>query len=381
MTEKNEAKIQLKNLQQLIKLTSSLLEFCSDSSKEKFTDVLVDEFQAIIEKINCLNEEVKKGNITLEMARIDMNYWIDENNWKEARILFDSTNYPKGSAAHERLREAMRTMQKSLGTLHRSLQQAPAECYQRFYEMCFDKSAAEKVDKDLDHFKVTFMTEENMPQGLVYYLQRVTYRLFERGFLHFALFPLQNSDGRKFEFDFNLLYREGAESEETKFFCVCLNHYLTMPDKYTVYLNKEKLGKYLFDHYVHLTDSDLYTISYYDVAISRYNHEVEIRGLQDSEQENETARNILEQPAAMVLWEKLQNEGIVDEHLMPSILLSKTQLAIVVELFCASLQIKTTWKPFEELWGMKNLRTYYNKIQYTEFFDDFRKNLKELLAA
>lgn len=87
MTEKNEAKIQLKNLQQLIKLTSSLLKFCSDSSREKYMDLLVYEFQSIIEDINRLNEEVKKGNITLEMARIDMNYWTNENNWVDAKSL------------------------------------------------------------------------------------------------------------------------------------------------------------------------------------------------------------------------------------------------------------------------------------------------------
>ena len=231
------------------------------------------------------------------MASIDMNYWIDDNNWKEARKLYDSTNYPEGSSTHERLRDALKLMQQSLGSLHQSLQHAPAECYQNFYQDCFDKDAAVKVNCDLEHFRAKYMSEEDMPQGLIYYLQRVTYRLYERGFLRFDLYPLQNSHGRKFEFDFNLLYREGVESEETKFFCVCLNHYLIMPDKYTVYLNKEKLGKYLFDHYINLTDNDFLTISYYDVAISRYNHEVEIRGLLESEQENETEKNNLKQPA------------------------------------------------------------------------------------
>ena len=380
MIVKLEPKIQLENFQQLIKSTSSLLEFLSDSSKEKYTDILVEEIQAIIEKINCLNEEVKKDHITKEMARIDINYWVDNNNWKEAKALHDSTNYPKGSAAHERLREAMRTMQKSLGTLHRSLQQAPTECYQRFYETCFDKEATENVDKDLVYFKVTYMTEENMPQGLVYYLQRVTYRLFERGFLRFALFPLPNSHDRKFEFDFNLLYKEGKESEETKFFCVCLNHYLIMPDKYTVNLNKEKLGKYLFDHYVYLTDYDKYSISYYDVAISRYNHEVEIGGLLDSEQEKDTEKNILLQPAAMVVWEKLQRARYVDQSLHPMPNMSNTQLAIIADEFCAKLGTKAKWTYFEKLWNKKNMRGYYSRSLDQESSFMFRKEIHQILG-
>lgn len=380
MIEKVDSKQQLQNIQKIIKQTSSLFEFCRDSSKEKFTDILVEEIQAVTEDINRLIEEVKKGNITKEMARIDMNYWTDNNNWKEAKALYDANNYSDGSEAHERLREAMRQMQKSLGTLHRSLQQAPAECYQRFLDICFDKAALEKVEKDFDHFKATFITEENMPQSLVHYLQRVTYGLFERGFLRYALYPLLDLSGRKFEFDFKLLYREGKESEETKFFCVCLNHFLIMPDKYTVLLNKEKIGKYLFDYYENFNNYDKLSISYYEVALDRYNQAMKERGfIEDLDEEAEM--NILKRPEAIVLWEKLQKAGIVDEHLMPTNLLSKIQLATVVDLFCASLHIKTTWKPFEELWGIKNLRTYYNKITYTDFYDDFRKNLKELLAA
>ncbi len=104
-------------------------------------------------------------------------------------------------------------------------------------------------------------------------------------------------------------------------------------------------------------------------------------GFLDTEPKDETGGNILKQPAAMVLWEKLQKAGIIDKDLMPLPDISNTQQAIIADEFCRFLKIKTKWTLFEDLWETKNLRTYYNKITYTDYFDDFRKNLKELLAA
>ena len=381
MNEKNDAKFQLENLQQLIKNSLSIIELFKDSSKEKYTDILVDEIQAIIEKINCLNEEVKKGNITVEMARIDMGYWTNDNNWVDAKTLYEALTCPEDSSKYQRLRDTMELLQKSLGELNHSLLDTPVEYYQQFYNLCREKKGTEEAGLNFKKFKCNCMYKDDLLRSMLFYQQKIIYIFYEMDILRFDDCPLEDPHSRKFKFDFELLSNETQETLATIKFCRCMNHYLIMPDKYTIHLNTAKFGKYIFEYYLKLTYDDFFAIAYLEEALNLYNQKMKEDGFLETEPKDETEKNILLRPAAMVQWKKLQKAEIVDEHLMPSILLSKTQLAIVVELFCASLQIKTTWKPFEELWGMKNLRTYYNKIQYTDFFDDFRKNLKELLAA
>ena len=371
----------LENLQDVIENTASLLDCCYDSMKSQYTDLLSDQIYFIVADINRLNEEVKNGHITKDMASININYWMDESIWTPAKKLFDANNYPEEASAHQRLREAMISLQTSLGLLHHNLQQAPAECYRGFLDTCHDICANGRVEFDYEHHMGTYIYAGDVLQCLRYYLQRVVYGLFERHFLRFDGCTMQCQQDHRFEFDFNLLSSKEKESEETNLFCLCLNRYLTMPDKYTVLLNKERAGKYLYDHFTELTDDDLYSISYFEEALNKYNQGIKEGGFLDVEPKDDTETYILRQPAAMVLWGKLQNAGYINEKLKPTGKASRTQLAIVVELFCDSLNLKTTWKPFEVLWDMKNLRTYYSKITFTDNFDDFRKNMKELLAA
>lgn len=380
MIEKVDSKQQLQNIQKFIKQTSSLFEFCRDSSKEKFTDILVEEIQAVTENINRLIEEVKKGNITKEMARIDMDYWTNENNWGDAKSLYDTLTCPEDSSQCQRLRDAMELLQKSLGELNHSLLDAPEEYYQHFYDLCREKDGTKKARVNFKKIKCKCMYKDDLLRSMLYFQQKIFYIFYEMDILRFDDCPLQEPHSRKFKFDFEQLSNEAEETFATIKFCRCMNHYLIMPDKYTIHLNTAKLGKYLFEYYLKFTYDDFFAIAYLEESLNLYNQKMKEDGfIEDLDEEAEM--NILKQPEAMLLWKKLQKAKIVDKHLKPLPEISNTQLAIVVELFCASLQIKTTWKPFEELWDMKNLRIYYNKITYTDYFDDFRKNLKELLAA
>ena len=58
-------------------------------------------------------------------------------------------------------------------------------------------------------------------------------------------------------------------------------------------------------------------------------------------------------PQAMLLWQKAQQAGYVDEHYQP--LLSRTQAALLADAMAERLGIKEKWKVFETLWHRKNL--------------------------
>ncbi len=381
MIEEIEPKFQLKNLQQLFKQTSSILGLCRDSSKEKYANILVDEIQAIIETIKCLNEEVKKGNITIEMANIDIDYWTNENNWVEAKALYDILTSAENSSQCQRLRDTMELLQKSLGELNHSLLDAPVEYYQHFYDLCHEKEGTEKARVNFKKFKCKCMYKDDLLRSMLFFQQKIFYIFYEMDILRFDDCPLQEPHSRKFKFDFEQLCNEAKETPATIKFCRCMNHYLIIPDKYTIHLNTAKLGKYLFEYYPKFTYDDFFAIAYLEESLNLYNQKMKEDGFLDTEPKDETGVNILKQPAAMVLWGKLQKAGIIDKDLKPTGKVTYTQLAIIVELVCASLQIKTTWKPFEELWGIKNLRTYYSRISFSDDFNDFRKKVKDLLGS
>ena len=376
MREQIEVKNKLVNLQKLIYNTASILDNCNDNKTiPHFADGLVNEIQSITEDINRLNEEVMKGNITLEMARLDINYWITDSNWGDAKKLFDTHFYPGGLTAHERLREAMKLFQESLGGLYFNLLDAPKECYERFYELCYEKSGAQQARIGFKKFKADYLLKDDLLQSYQHYLQKILYIFYERNFLRYDNCPLQNPQGYKFIFDFHLLSNDAKETSETLLFCKRVNHYLIMPDKYNVHLNKEKIGKYLFDYYVHLTDFDRYSISYFGEALDRYNQAMKEHGfIEDLDEEVET--NILKQPEAMLLWKKLQKAKIVDKHLKPLPDISNTQMSIIADELCRFLKIK-----IEDLWGVNNMRTYYNRGLNQVNSDTFRKKVKNILTS
>ena len=105
----------MENLQNLINHSDSLLDYCSEKkTKPYFTNALINEINLCIKNIDSLKEEVKKGNLTKEMARIDMGYWMNESNWCTAKKLFEATNYAEGETAHQKLRDALTKLQEGL---------------------------------------------------------------------------------------------------------------------------------------------------------------------------------------------------------------------------------------------------------------------------
>ena len=88
--------------------------------------------------------------------------------------------------------------------------------------------------------------------------------------------------------------------------------------------------------------------------------------------------DVLRTPEAMVLWQKAQRAGYVDEHYQP--LLSRTQAALLADAMAERLGIKEKWKVFEGLWHRKNMYKdlYYalNQKQSLAFQDKLKAILQ-----
>ena len=84
----------------------------------------------------------------------------------------------------------------------------------------------------------------------------------------------------------------------------------------------------------------------------------------------------LASPQAMLLWQKAQQAGYVDEYYQP--LLSRTQAALLAHYMAKKLEIKDKWKTFEVLWDRRNMyRDYYDAMNQDQTYL-FLDKLKEL---
>lgn len=81
---------------------------------------------------------------------------------------------------------------------------------------------------------------------------------------------------------------------------------------------------------------------------------------------------------AMLMWQRLQQAGLIDDHYQP-VNLSRTDLAILAFDISTFLGLREKWKIFERLWGKKNLRSDYNSALFQPKSMDFRDRLKLIL--
>ena len=85
---------------------------------------------------------------------------------------------------------------------------------------------------------------------------------------------------------------------------------------------------------------------------------------------------VLATDEAMILWQKAQQAGYVDDHYQP--LLSRTQSALLADAMAERLGIKEKWKVFGELWHRKNMYNDYYRAMEQHQSLRFQDKLKQL---
>lgn len=85
----------------------------------------------------------------------------------------------------------------------------------------------------------------------------------------------------------------------------------------------------------------------------------------------------LRTPAAQELLRKAQAAGLLDERFQP--IGNKTKAAIIADEIATKLGLEPRWKPFEELWGVTNLRQCCYNAGGTERGGTARIEIRNLL--
>ena len=105
----------------------------------------------------------------------------------------------------------------------------------------------------------------------------------------------------------------------------------------------------------------------------KYMHKItlaqeEYKKLQDAQQESEDSSllpDVLATGMAMKYWKGLQKAGFVDETFQLSPTTTRKQAMYIADVFSDKLQMRSKWKPFQELWHINNLAQEKWEMQET----------------
>lgn len=98
------------------------------------------------------------------------------------------------------------------------------------------------------------------------------------------------------------------------------------------------------------------------------------KNLNDNLNDNGVVPEVL---ANSELWERVKDEGLVDENNMPTT--SRPEAALLADMLAEKLGIGNKWKLFEKLWNRKNMRNDYNTALEQRKSLKFQEKLKNIL--
>ena len=75
--------------------------------------------------------------------------------------------------------------------------------------------------------------------------------------------------------------------------------------------------------------------------------------------------DVLATGLAMKYWRRLQQAGFIDEHYQLSPATTRKQAMYIADVFSDKLQMRSKWKPFQELWHINNLAQEKWEMQET----------------
>ncbi len=86
---------------------------------------------------------------------------------------------------------------------------------------------------------------------------------------------------------------------------------------------------------------------------------------------------------AVELWEKLREAGYVNTDCKPIITHSNSQnkFAVIASVMGGKLCLNPLWKPFEDLWGMKDMANKLSQAQIAKYYSGFRKEIEKTLES
>lgn len=116
-------------------------------------------------------------------------------------------------------------------------------------------------------------------------------------------------------------------------------------------------GKYLFQHFLDLTDQERYAFYELDIMLELVNQDLATVMKEEKQLPEDLKDN--------VYWKRLQESHFVDNNFMLCADTSRKQAMYIADVFADKLKLKVRWKLFEDFWGIKKLAQEKWEMQQT----------------
>ena len=282
------------------------------------------------------------------------------------------------TVAGDDLQELTLQVNSALGSLSEVLAEISSQLdrrhkdeeYARLYEQekrrYLSSGTPRRVRQTFDDWVYDVCNGSPTMEDIIDYVTEKQVHMFEKGVFNSKVEHLQRASRYPDEFDFSLL------DDDHKLKKTVHKHYsefrkLVDYSDGCLVVNPVKVGRHF---YANRKEENAKS---HRNAFLKYMHKISLaqelyRKLQAAQSESADGGllpDVLATGLAMKYWSRLQQAGFVDEHYQLSPATTRKQAMYIADVFSDKLQMRSKWKPFQELWHINNLAQEKWEMQET----------------
>ena len=282
------------------------------------------------------------------------------------------------TVAGDDLQELTQQVNSALGSLSEVLAEISSQLdrrhkdeeYARLYEQekrrYLSSGTPRRVRQTFDDWVYDVCNGSPTMEDIIDYVTEKQVHMFEKGVFNSKVEHLQRASRYPDEFDFSLL------DDDHKLKKTVHKHYsefrkLVDYSDGCLVVNPVKVGRHF---YANRKEENAKS---HRNAFLKYMHKISLaqelyRKLQAAQSESADGGllpDVLATGLAMKYWRRLQQAGFVDEHYQLSPATTRKQAMYIADVFSDKLQMRSKWKPFQELWHINNLAQEKWEMQET----------------
>ena len=282
------------------------------------------------------------------------------------------------TVAGDDLQELTLQVNSALGSLSEVLAEISSQLdrrhkdeeYARLYEQekrrYLSSGTPRRVRQTFDDWVYDVCNGSPTMEDIIDYVTEKQVHMFEKGVFNSKVEHIQRAARYPDEFDFSLL------DDDHKLKKTVHKHYsefrkLVDYSDGCLVVNPVKVGRHF---YANRKEENAKS---HRNAFLKYMHKISLaqelyRKLQAAQSESADGGllpDVLATGLAMKYWSRLQQAGFVDEHYQLSPATTRNQAMYIADVFSDKLQMRSKWKPFQELWHINNLAQEKWEMQET----------------
>ena len=244
------------------------------------------------------------------------------------------------------------------------------EAYARLYDQekrrYLNSGTSRRVRQTFDEWLYDVCNGSPSMDDINDYVTEKLVHMFEKGVFNTKVEHIRRATRYPAEFDFSLLDDDHKLKKSIHKHYSELRKLVDYSDGCLV-VNPVKVGRHFY------TNRKEENAKAHRNAFLKYMYKIDLaqqwrQKLQAARTESEYSSllpDVLATGMAMKYWQRLQKAGFVDEHYQLSATTTRKQAMYIADVFSDKLQMRSKWKPFQELWHINNLAQEKWEMQET----------------